>query len=455
MSGQRVRVFFSPVACPKANIDREKSAWRAASEGLDIAEAAESADIAVVFACGFIDDAKQEAIDDILAYAAMRRQGKLKGLVVAGCLPEKYGEELARRITEVDCFVGASEIERLSQAITGLAGGGSAERIERRADRGGNWDAARSGLARQPERVPCLARPWTRAVMICDGCDNACTYCAIPEMRGPLRSRPPEEVVREAKMLVEQGAREIVIAGQDTASYGRDSGGPALGQLIGRLALESGARWIRLAYANPENLDAQVASSIRNHSNVCHYLDMPIQHASPAVLAAMGRRKGPNEIRRLVEQLRMAVPDIALRTSVIVGFPGESEKDFQALISFLRSVEFDMVGVFKFSPQPGTAATRLSDRVPNRIAEDRLVEVTSLAHEIAREKTEKLVGRTLEVLVEGKGKVRGTGRSGYDMAEVDRVIELKKCVAEPGQFVNARIVRTIGAYELEGTCLNH
>ena len=444
--GRQVRVFFCPVPCPKANIDREKTAWRVASDGFEIAEEAESADVVVVFTCGFIDDAKQEAIDDILAYAAMKREGKIKSLVVAGCLAEKYGPELARQMPEVDCFVGTGEIDRLSQVIREVSAGGNAGRIRRSGDRD------RSRFSEQVERIR-AGRPWTRAVMICDGCDNACTYCAIPEMRGRLRSRPEEEILREAKALVEQGAGEIVLAGQDTASYGRDLVGSTLGSLIARLARESGAHWIRLAYANPENITVDVAQAIRDHANVCHYIDMPVQHASPKILAAMGRKKPPEEMRRLVDRVRETVPDIALRTSVIVGFPGETEKDFRALLDFLERVRFDMVGAFRFSAQPGTPASRLPDKVPARVAEDRLVEVTCLAHEIARTKTEDLVGKTLEVLVESRKGGSARGRSAYDMAEVDRVIAIRNCAARPGEFIKVRITGYVGPYDVQGTSL--
>lgn len=445
---RQIRVHFSPVGCPKANVDREKALWRLKSAGFDIVEDAEAADLIVVFTCGFIDDAKQEAIDDVLTYAGLKRRGTVKGIAVVGCLPEKYGEELSREMAEVDLFVGNTKMGELPRMLAALAGGQIAERLLR----GGSFDSARD-LASPGERPLPPSRPWTRTLMISDGCDNACTYCAIPEMKGPLRSRPVEEIIAEAKMLAAQGAKEIVLAGQDTSSYGRDGGTAGLAGLLRRIAESVEVPWLRLAYANPETLEPEVASVMRDCPTVCHYLDMPIQHASARVLLAMGRTGGPAAITRAVENLRNRVPDIALRTSVIVGFPGETEADFKVLLRFLREAEFDLVGVFRFSPQPGTPAAALKHRVPADVAEARLLEVTCLAHEIGRSKVSAMIGRNLQVLVEEQDQGRCLGRSQYDMAEVDRMVSLLRCPGRPGEFVAARVVRCPGEYEIEAVCL--
>ena len=443
-----IRVHFSPVGCPKANVDREKVLWRLTSAGFESVDEAEGADLVVIFTCGFIDDAKQEAIDDILTYTRFKYTSCAKGIVVVGCLPEKYGDELSREMPEVDAFVGNTQIEELPRILLALAGGRPAERLLR----GGSYESARAFTAGGGRCLP-SSGPWTRMVMISDGCDNACTYCAIPHMRGPLRSRPVEEIVDEVRMLAEQGAKEIVLAGQDTASYGLDGGGTRLARLLSRVAEAAEVPWIRLAYANPETLEKSVAPVIRDHPNVCHYVDMPIQHASARVLAAMGRRNGPEAIRLAVENLRKIVPDIALRTSVIVGFPGETETDLKALLRFLGEVEFDMVGVFKFSPQPGTPAASLGNKVPAAVADERLLEVTCLVHDIARSKMKTLLGRDLKVLVEDRERGASMGRSQYDMAEVDRVVRLLGCTAQPGDFVLARPLRCLDDYEIEAVCL--
>lgn len=411
-------------------------------------ERAEGADLVVIFTCGFIDDAKQEAIDDILAYADLKRRREVRGIAVVGCLPEKYGEELSREMPEVDAFVGNTKMAELPRILHALDRGLPAERLLR----GGSHQSTQALTARGERWLP-SSRPWTRTVMIADGCDNACTYCAIPHMRGPLRSRPVEEILDEVRALAEQGAKEVVLAGQDTASYGLDGGAVRLGGLIRKVAAAADIPWIRLAYANPETLQADVASAMRDCPNVCHYIDMPIQHASAGVLAAMGRAKGPDAVRQTVENLRRTVPDIAIRTSVIVGFPGETETDLGLLLGFLKEVEFDMVGVFKFSPQPGTPAARLGNRVASAVADERLLEVTALAHDLARSATEAMIGSDLEVLVEGGEDGASLGRSAYDMAEVDRVVKLPGCTARSGEFVVARLRRWLGPYEIEATCL--
>lgn len=426
-----IRVHFAPVGCPKANVDREKSAWQLGASGFRVEASPGRAEFVVVYACGFIDDAKREAVADILGWIDLKSRGAIKGIVVAGCLAEKYGAALARLLPEVDCFLGASKLAGLAPALRRLAG---------RTHPGAGAAPALS-KARRP--VPRSGR-WTRALMICDGCDNACTYCAIPQMRGRLRSRPVTAVVAEARMLVAQGAREIVLAGQDTASYGLDRGRNRLARLLRAVAAGSGAHWIRLAYANPERLDPDVARVMRDCPNVCHYVDLPIQHASPRMLAAMGRARSSGPARRAIEHLRKTVPDVALRTTVIVGFPGETEADFRVLLQFLREVRFDMAGVFRFSPQSGTPAAALPRQVPAEIAEQRLVEVTALQEEVAQSKARDLVGGTLEVLVEAAEGTRLCGRTAYDMAEVDRTVEIRGCRARPGEFVSARITRVVG-----------
>ena len=450
-----IRVYFSPVGCPKANIDLEKTVWATRAAGLDVVTSSSDADVVVVFTCGFIDDAKQESINDALKYAALKTSGAIKHLVVAGCLPQKYGRELLEDLPEVDVLVGNTQLDILPAVLQNLKSGAGGERLLR-VGRFGDGEGPAAVGGRQSPAV----RPWTRAVMICDGCDNACTYCAIPQMRGPLRSRSIRDIVGEINSLVADGAKEVVLAGQDTASYGRDQGSGRLAELLAAVAGETKAHWIRLAYANPEHLDYAVAKAIGDSEVICHYVDMPIQHASPNILSRMGRRGSPQAIRQVVDSLRDRVPDIALRTSVIVGFPGETERDFELLVGFLRDIRFDMLGVFRFSPQPDTPAGGLPNRVPRDVAEQRLIEIVSLQADIARSKAQGMLGTTLEVLVEtaeeaagGKAVERAAwGRTRYDMAEVDRMIRLRHCAAGPGDFVQATLRDYVGAYEFDAIC---
>jgi ribosomal protein S12 methylthiotransferase len=437
---QPAKIYLGPVGCPKANVDLEKLSWLLAERGFEITQEVAGASVAVLLGCAFIDDAKRETIDTVLEMVELKQAGSVGHIVVAGCLPEKYGGETARELPEIDALVGNSRLDVLPEVIGQVLEG----RLEKRVWAGGSFGLRTGGGA----RCAPLAAPWTRTLMISDGCDNACTYCAIPHMRGPLRSRPASDIVAEAHRLAAQGAREIVLAGQDTASYGTDRGERGLAALMARLAEELPSLWFRLSYANASNLQTDVADVMRANANVCNYVDMPIQHASPAVLKRMGRSDDIASVKDLIRHLRAAVPDVALRTSVIVGFPGEMESDFEHLLGFLSDVRFDLVGVFTFSPQPGTPAASLAGRVPDEVKDARLVEVVSHQAPIMKGKMEALVGQTLKVLVEDNAV---SGRTQYDMAEIDRVVHLAGCRALPGGFITARIDDVISDSDWLGT----
>jgi ribosomal protein S12 methylthiotransferase len=442
------KVYLHPAGCPKATVDLEKIGGELEARGFEIVPTPEGAGVGLLFGCGFIEDAKRESIDDILSLAELKRKGDLRHLIVVGCLPEKYAESLATELPEVDAFIGNSELESLSSFLDGLTGDAEGSRPRTAGARGGK------NVTRSITRMQARTAPWTRTVLINDGCDNACTYCAIPQMRGALRSRSMPEILAEIDFVVGQGAREIVLAGQDTASYGKDLGERALGGLLEEAASKHPGIWVRLSYANPDNLESDIGNVIGRHSNICSYMDIPIQHASPKILKAMGRRDDPSALLSTIGALRDSVPNIALRTSVIVGFPGEAEDDMQALESFLGEIEFDMVGVFGFSPQPGTPAAALPDQVPDEVIQERIMDVVSRQEGISRRKMEGFVGRELQVLVEGglEGD-HPTGRSQYDMAEIDRCIRLKGCDAGPGTFAKVRIESVSAPYEWTGVCL--
>jgi ribosomal protein S12 methylthiotransferase len=441
---ERVSVYLHPVGCPKANVDLEKVSRGLEDEGFEIVDLPAGAEVGIVFGCAFIDDAKRESIDAILELANLKREGVLKYLAVTGCLPEKYTESVSPSLPEVDVFVGNSYLDSLPTIVSDLCRGG----LRVRQWMGGPFEWGRNEL-----RSPPRSSPWTRTVMISDGCDNACTYCSIPHMRGALRSREVSEILNEIGLVVDQGAKEVVLAGQDTASYGKDTGRSDLPRLVTEVAERFPSQWIRLSYVNPDNMDTDLGSVMKRHVNVCNYVDMPVQHASPRILAAMGRKDDPGIVASRIDALRQAVPDVALRTSVIVGFPGETEGDIDLLLDFLRRAEFDLAGVFVFSPQEGTPAAELTDRVPGDVSQDRLVEVVGLQEEIARKRMEAFVGRSLEVLIEEvAGSGQAAGRSQYDMAEIDRVIRIEDCAAQPGDIIIARIDGITAPYEWSATC---
>ena len=430
---RHLKVYLSPTACPKANVDREKTSHLLKKAGFELTGQPAQAWAALVFGCAFIDDAKRESLEEVLSLAPLKAGTELRRLLVVGCLPQKYATDLRKDLPEVDAFVGNSCLRLIPEILKGLRGEGDDRHV---------WVTDRfSDLSSERGRCPPEASPWTRTVLICDGCDNACSYCAIPQMRGPLRSRAISDIVEEIDLLLEQGAKEVVLAGQDIASFGRDTDA-GLTELVSEVAGRHPDRWIRLSYVNPDNLDCDLADVIAQHPNVCNYLDMPIQHASDRILRMMGRKSGPEILRSRIARLREAVPDISLRTSVIVGFPGETEEDFDNLLEFLQEIQFDLVGVFAYSPQPGTPAARLPHQVPEDLKGDRLIEVVGVQDSIAQAKMQTLVGRTLEVLVEANVGGKATVRSQYDMAEIDRTIDMDRCPARPGDFTRAHIYAT-------------
>ncbi|MFH1313566.1 MAG: MiaB/RimO family radical SAM methylthiotransferase [Candidatus Eisenbacteria bacterium] len=441
---EQVRVYLHPVGCPKANVDLEKASRGLEDKGFKIVDTPAGAQVGILFGCAFIDDAKRESIDAILELGVLKREGDLKYLVVTGCLPEKYAESVSPSLPEVDAFIGNSHLDSLATIVRDLCRG----RLRTK-----HWVGGAFKRGRDEPRSAARSSPWTRTVMISDGCDNACTYCSIPHMRGGLRSRGVSEILSEIGLVVDQGAKEVVLAGQDTASYGRDTGQSDLTRLLAEVAERFPSQWIRLSYVNPDNMDPGLGSVIRCHANVCDYVDMPVQHASPRILAAMGRRDDPRAVVSRIDALRRAVPDIALRTSVIVGFPGETEDDIDLLLDFLRKIKFDLAGVFAFSPQEGTPAATLKSRVPGDVTQARLVEVICVQEEIARKRMEAFVGRKLEVIIEeAAGTGQAVGRSQYDMAEIDRVIRIADCAAQPGDVVTATIDGIAAPYEWSGTC---
>lgn len=437
----KITIYIEPSPCPKAMVDLEKIAMLTSLSGMDLSRQAEGSTVALIFGCGFIDDAKLDSIDSVLSLAELKRRGKLKYIMVIGCLPQKYGEELMVELPEVDGLVGIDWLDCIPEIIRQILSG-TPQRL---------WKSSRDRKHLPSERLLLSEHPWTRWVMICDGCDNLCSYCSIPEMRGRLRSRSPQEIVEEIDLLVKQGVKEIVLGGQDTASYGKDGNKVNLVDLVSQIAKRYPEIWIRIAYANPDNLDPAIGQVISDHANLCRYLDIPIQHASPRILKAMNRKDDPARLKKLISTLRAYVPDISLRTSVIVGFPGETEDDFQMLRRFLIEARFDLVGVFEFSPQPGTPAQRLPDQVPDEIKHQRLIEIVSTQELLAKLCMRKLVGKDLKVLVEGHDGRRGWGRSQYDMKDVDRIIRIDGCPPSSiGGFGYARVEAILDSYEWIG-----
>ena len=406
------RVGLVSLGCSKNAVDSEILLGELKSRGFDIVNDAAQAEIIIVNTCGFIESAKTDSIDTILDMAQYKTAGSCKLLVVTGCLSQRYGDELARELPEVDVFNGVKNYPALAERLAEICG---VEPAPESANA-----AACCGI---PKRL--LTTPSYRAYLrIADGCDNRCTYCAIPLIRGRHVSVPMEELLREAEMLAARGVRELIVIAQDTTYYGLDLYGKRrLAELLRRLCRIDGIEWIRLHYAYPTAFPDEVIEAMASEPKICKYLDIPFQHISDAQLSAMHRRHTKAEAYALVEKLRGAIPDLALRTTLLVGYPGETEADFAELEQFVRDVRFERLGVFAYSEEEGTySAQELKDDVPEEVKQQRVERIMTLQNDIARENNLRRVGRTERVLIDSRQGDYYVGRTQYDSPEVDQEI---------------------------------
>lgn len=394
-----------------------------------VAHDADDADVLVVNTCAFIRGAVEEAIDEILAAAEWKAARPGRRLVVAGCLPSRYGDDLAAELPEVDAFVPVAEEGAIAQVVSRLTGFGA--------------DAASQEPPARAIPVP------TAYVKISDGCDRRCSYCTIPAIRGPYRSRPADEILAEAETLVEAGVREIVLVGQDVSRWGFDlPGGATLAGLVNRVAAIEGDFRIRLMYLQPDGVTDDLLQALAEHDKVCRYVDVPVQHSSRSVLRAMGRRGDAGSLLGLVKRIRAWLPDATLRTTVMVGFPGETRADVEDLARFLEAAQFDYVGVFAYSAEDGTRAAALPEQVPERTKRARAQKIRDLADAIGAERAARWVGKVVRVLVEGEEDGLAAGRTEGQAPEIDGVT-LFRGEAPSGTFVDVRVVDTHG-YDLHG-----
>jgi ribosomal protein S12 methylthiotransferase len=372
------------LGCDKATVDSEHLVARLVGHGAEITPALDAADVILVNTCGFIDAAKRESIEALLDAGRLKRDGRCRAVIAVGCLVARYGPELKAELPEVDYFFGFGDLPGLVPRLVqdGL--------LDAR-------DAGHPGV-----RHYLGASPHVRYLKISEGCDHTCAFCAIPLMRGTHRTRPLEELVTEAGELERAGAREINLVAQDLGHYGRDvAGGPRLPALLRALLERTAVPWYRCLYVYSAGITPELVELLAAEPRVVPYLDMPIQHATERMLAAMRRPERPETIRARVRALREAIPDLALRTTVLVGFPGETEADHRALVEFLDEIQFDRVGAFAYSAQEGTRAAELPDDVPDAVKQERLAEVLELQRAVSAERLQRLVGREVEVLVDG------------------------------------------------------
>lgn len=399
-----MKVGMISLGCCKNTVDSEIMLGILAEKGFEITFQPEEAEVIIINTCAFIEDAQSEAIDTILEMASYKEAG-LKKLIVTGCLSQRYKEEVLSLLPEVDAIVGVDEIDKIDEIIL------SDEK---------NFVGSACGA--YPEGVKrILTTPgYTAYLKIAEGCDNNCTYCAIPSIRGRFRSRRMEDILLEAKALAESGVVEINVVAQDTTRYGEDIYGEGkLSELLQKLCEIEKLRWIRVLYTYPERLSDEVLKVIKENNKIAKYFDIPIQHISDGVLKRMGRRSSGESIRKLIEKIRSMMPEATVRTSLIAGFPGESEEDFKELYSFVRETKFSRLGVFPYSREEGTAADKLSGHLPEEVKKERADAIMKLQMEISKEFCKGFTGREVEVLVEGFAGGICFGRTAGDAPEID------------------------------------
>ncbi len=445
----KTKVGMVSLGCPKNLVDSEVMMGLLTREGYELTADSSSAEVLVVNTCGFIDSARQESVDTILEMASLKQSGNLKKLIVAGCLVERYKDELQREIPEIDACIGVNELGDIASVV----------------DRGRKRLPIYSDLASAPElflydeTTPRLraTAPYTSYVKIAEGCDHTCAFCIIPRLRGQFRSRSPESILREVEILAAQGVREIVLISQDTVQYGNDLAlRDGLARLLDSIARVEGIEWARFLYCYPTGISDELLRVMAERENVCNYFDIPLQHVSRSLLARMRRGGGRDVYERMFERIRERVPGVALRTTFIVGFPGETEQDFEELLDFVRAVKFDHVGVFTYSDEEHSAAFDLDDKVDHKTAKRRERHLMKEQAKIVRRKNRAMIGTRVKVLLEGKSRQSDLlleGRMQSQAPEIDGSVLINDLpegsTARPGDFVTVEITEAAD-YDLIG-----
>ena len=436
-----IKIGLVSLGCAKNLVDSEVMLGTLARDGMILTDNAEEADVLIVNTCGFINKAKQESIDTILKLNQLRETGKCRALIMAGCLTQRYPQELRRDLPEVDAIVGLNEVPRIAAIVR--------EILEKRAP-AVYW----SGPAKY---VPDFSAPRVRLtpkhtayVKIAEGCDHPCAFCSIPRIRGKYRSRPVADVIAEIRALVADGCREINLISQDTTFYGRDlNGGQGLlCELLRQAQAIPGDFWLRLLYTHPAHWTDELIATIAACDKICRYVDMPLQHINDAMLAAMKRETSGQFIRDLVGRIRAGVPGIVLRTAFIVGFPGETEAQFEELLEFIAAAKFERLGIFAYSQEDHTAAGNLAAQVPEKVKTSRRSKAMTLQQKVSRQVQRGFVGQTLRVLVEKQTKTGWQGRSHADAPEIDGMVTGMENVRS-GEFAEIQITGST-SYDLKG-----
>ena len=439
-----MKILFVSLGCDKNLVDTENMLGILKNKGFEFTDDEWEADIIAINTCCFIGDAKQESINTILEMAEHKKDARCKVLVVAGCLAHRYQDEIIKEIPEVDAFVGTSSYDKIADMINSV--------LEEKGISNFVDDANRMPMV-EADRI--VTTPgYYEYLKIAEGCDKHCTYCVIPKVRGSFRSFPIEYLVNQTKKLVEGGVKEIILVAQETTLYGVDLyGKKSLPKLLHNLGLIEGLEWIRILYCYPEEINDELIEAIKNEPKVCHYLDMPIQHASDNILKRMGRRTSKQELTDIVAKLRREIPDIALRTTLITGFPGETDVDHEEVMQFIDECEFDRLGVFTYSREEDTVAAQMPDQIDEEIKEKYRDELMQLQQEISADRSAAMIGRIVRVMIEGFIPEDNTyvGRSYKDAPNVDGLVFIE-CDRElmSGDFIDVKITGST-EYDLIGT----
>lgn len=432
------KIFLISLGCPKNHVDSEVLLGLLASKGFVPTPSLDEADVVIVNTCAFIQTAVEESIETVLEVTQAKAQGRISKIVVTGCLPQRYGETLTCEIPEVDLWIGTGEFPRIPQL---LRRGGPTVLIE----------TPRYLYDHYTPRI-ITNTPYSAYVKIAEGCSHPCTFCLIPQLRGRYRSRQMDSVIREVEQLVSGGVVEITLVAQDTTAYGVDNGeGQGLYRLLKKLVDIAGLQWIRILYTypHPDNFPSPLLEIIAGEERICPYLDIPIQHIDAQILQSMGRRHSAQETWALIDRIKKWYPAIHLRTTLMVGFPGEGKDEFRELMAFVRAAEFTHVGVFTYSPEEGTKAARMKGRPSPEVAVERRARIMELQQGISWKKNKAMIASTVPVLIEGAGTGVLQGRAAFQAPEIDGMVHITKGEATRGEIVPVKITQA-EPYDLRG-----
>lgn len=442
-----MKLLFISLGCDKNLVDSEYMLGYLKSAGIEFTDDETEAEIIIVNTCGFINDAKEESIQTILEMAEQKEIGKCRALIVTGCLAQRYQAEIIKEIPEVDAVLGTTAYDEIAEIIQQVLAGESHCILMK--DLNGRIRAGR-------ERIVTTGGHYAH-LKIAEGCDKHCTYCIIPTLRGAYRSVPMEELLAEAKTLAESGVKELILVAQETTMYGKDLyGEKKLPELLRKLCEIPGIYWIRIQYCYPEEITDELIQVIKEEDKICNYLDLPIQHANDEILRRMGRRTNQEQLKSMIEKLRQEIPDIALRTTLISGFPGETEEMQEELLDFVDEMEFDRLGVFAYSPEEDTPAAEFEEQIPDEVKEEHRDAIMELQQEIAFDLCRDMVGRELLVMIEGSvsGENAYVGRTYKDAPNVDGYIFVNtEENLMSGDFVKVKVTGAL-EYDLIGEIIN-